>query len=209
MSTENEEKIETEEKAAAQEKAAAEEKERQEGDGQPESAGAAGDASKEPVKEEGKKKLFDKKKKPDKRDEKIKELEDKNLRQMAEFENFRKRTEKEKSQMYDMGVRSVVEKILPVIDNFERGLATLTEEQKKEPFAEGIDKVYTQLMTELAGIGVTPIEALGCEFDPELHNAVMQTQTGEYESGQVAQELQKGYKYRDMVVRHSMVAVAE
>lgn len=154
-----------------------------------------------------KKKLFDKKKKPDKRDEKIKELEDRSLRQMAEFENFRKRTEKEKSQMYDMGARSVIEKILPVIDNFERGLATLSEEQKKEPFAEGIDKVYTQLMTELKGLGVTPIDALGCEFDPELHNAVMQTESDEYESGQVAQELQKGYKYHDMVVRHSMVAV--
>ena len=138
-----------------------------------------------------------------------KELEDKLLRQMAEFENFRRRTEKEKTQMYDMGARSVIEKILPVVDNFERGLAGLTDEQKADPFAEGIDKVYTQLMTELSGIGVVPIEALGEPFDPELHNAVMQTETEEYESGTVAQELQKGYKYHDTVVRHSMVAVAQ
>ncbi len=153
-----------------------------------------------------------KKKKKDKTsaaEEKIKELEDKLLRQMAEFENFRRRTEKEKTQMYDMGARSVIEKILPVVDNFERGLAGLTDEQKADPFAEGIDKVYTQLMTELSGIGVVPIEALGEPFDPELHNAVMQTETEEYESGTVAQELQKGYKYHDTVVRHSMVAVAQ
>ncbi len=145
--------------------------------------------------------------KGDKRDEKIKELEDKVLRQMAEFENFRKRTEKEKSQMYDMGAKSVIEKMLPVIDNFERGLATLSEEQKKDPFAEGIDKVYTQLMTELSGIGVTPIAAVGEMFDPEFHNAVSQIESDEYESGMVAQELLKGYKYHDSVVRHSMVAV--
>jgi len=143
----------------------------------------------------------------DKKDEKIKELEDKVLRQMAEFENFRKRSEKEKSQMYDMGAKSVIEKMLPVIDNFERGLATLTQEQKKDPFAEGIDKVYTQLMTELSGIGVTPIAAEGEPFDPELHNAVSQIESDELASGTVAQELLKGYKYHDSVVRHSMVSV--
>ena len=140
---------------------------------------------------------------------KLEEVNDRLLRQMAEFENFRRRSEKEKTQMYDMGAKTVIEKILPVIDNFERGLATLTPEQKKEPFAEGIDKVYTQLMTELAGLGVTPIDALGCEFDPALHNAVMQVETDEYESGVIAQEMQKGYKYNDTVVRHSMVAVAQ
>ncbi len=140
---------------------------------------------------------------------KLDEVNDRLLRQMAEFENFRRRSEKEKTQMYDMGAKTVIEKILPVIDNFERGLATLTPEQKKEPFAEGIDKVYTQLMTELAGLGVTPIDALGCEFDPALHNAVMQVETDEYESGVIAQEMQKGYKYNDTVVRHSMVAVAQ
>ena len=140
---------------------------------------------------------------------KLEEVNDRLLRQMAEFENFRRRSEKEKTQMYDMGAKTVIEKILPVIDNFERGLATLTPEQKKEPFAEGIDKIYTQLMTELAGLGVTPIDALGCEFDPALHNAVMQVETDEYESGVIAQEMQKGYKYNDTVVRHSMVAVAQ
>jgi len=157
-------------------------------------------ASDEPASEEAPK---------DKRDELIAELKDKNLRQMAEFDNFRKRTEVEKSQMFDMGVKSVVEKILPVVDNFERGLATLSEEQKAEPFAAGIDKVYQQLMTELAGIGIEPIEAVGLEFDPNQHNAVMQVQSDEYESGIVAQEMQKGYKYRDTVVRYSMVAVVE
>lgn len=212
---EKEKEIETEAETAdtgREEKAPeAEEREKAAPEQEAEAEAAEGEGSpEEEAKPEskGKAKLFGKKK-PDRRDEKIKELEDKTLRQMAEFENFRKRTEKEKSQMYDMGVRSVVEKILPVIDNFERGLSTLSEEQKKEPFAEGIDKVYTQLMTELTGMGVTPIEALGCEFDPELHNAVMQTETDEYEPGQVAQELQKGYKYRDTVVRHSMVAVAK
>ena len=145
----------------------------------------------------------------DKLKAKLEEVNDRLLRQMAEFENFRRRSEKEKTQMYDMGAKTVIEKILPVIDNFERGLATLTPEQKKEPFAEGIDKVYTQLMTELAGLGVTPIDALGCEFDPALHNAVMQVETDEYESGVIAQEMQKGYKYNDTVVRHSMVAVAQ
>lgn len=145
----------------------------------------------------------------DKKDQLIEELKDKNLRTMAEFENFRKRSEKEKGDMFDLGAKSVIEKILPVIDNFERGLATLSPEQKEEPFAQGMDKIYQQLLTELAGIGVEPIEALGCEFDPNLHNAVMQTQSEEYESGVIAQELQKGYKYHDTVVRHSMVAVVE
>lgn len=161
------------------------------------------------IKTEDKKDKKDKKAKKDKRDEKIEELEDKVMRQMAEFENFRKRTEKEKSQMYDMGAKSVIEKILPVIDNFERGLSALSDEEKAAPFADGMDKVYKQMMTELSGIGVEPIEALGCEFNPELHNAVMQVSTDEYESGIVASELQKGYKYHDIVVRHSMVGVAE
>lgn len=160
---------------------------------------------------EGKKsKLFGKKnKKPDPRDEKIKELEDRDLRRMAEFENFRKRSEKEKAQMFDMGAKSIVEKLLPVVDNFERGLATLTDEQKEEPFAQGVEKVYQQLNKTLEEMGVTAIEAVGKEFDPNLHNAVMQTESDEYESGIVAQELQKGYMYRDIVVRHSMVAVVQ
>lgn len=161
------------------------------------------------AKKEEKKEKAKKKDKKDKKDEKIAELEDRVLRQMAEFENFRKRTEKEKSTMYDMGAKSVIEKILPVIDNFERGLAALSDEEKTAPFADGMDKVYKQMMNELTSIGVEPIEALGCEFNPDVHNAVMQVATDEYESGVVAQELQKGYKYHDTVVRHSMVGVAE
>lgn len=131
------------------------------------------------------------------------------MRQMAEFENFRKRTEKEKSAMFETGAKSVIEKILPVVDNFERGLAMVPEEQKEEPFVEGMTKIYRQLQTELENLGVTAIEAVGKEFDPELHNAVMQVENEELESGTVAQELQKGYKYRDSVVRHSMVAVVQ
>lgn len=164
------------------------------------------DADRETDEKSGDKKGFFKKKK-DKRDEQIEELNDKLKRQMAEFDNFRKRTEKEKSQMYDMGARSVIEKILPVIDNFERGLAAVPEEAKEDAFVVGMDKVYKQMLVELEAIGVTAIEAVGKEFDPEFHNAVMQVESGEYESGVVAQELQKGYMYKDSVVRHSMVAV--
>ena len=159
----------------------------------------------EEVAEDGKK-LF-KKKKKDKRDEQIEELTDRVKRQMAEFENFRKRTEKEKTQMFDMGAKTIVEKILPVIDNFERGFSTVEEADKDDAFVQGMDMVYKQLMTELTNAGVTPIEAVGKEFDPELHNAVMQVESEEFESGVVAQELQKGYMYKDQVVRHSMVAV--
>lgn len=159
----------------------------------------------ETSKEEKKKWKLDKKK--DKSKEKIEELEDKVKRQLAEFENFRNRTEKEKAQMFDMGAKSVLEKILPVVDNFERGLATIPEDEKDKPFAEGMNMIYKQLMTEMENLGVQPIEAVGCEFDPNLHNAVMQVEMEGMESGQVAQELQKGYKYRDTVIRHSMVAV--
>ena len=147
------------------------------------------------------------KKKKDKKDEQIEELNDKLKRQMAEFDNFRKRTEKEKTQMYDMGAKSIIEKILPVIDNFERGLAAVPEEQREDAFVVGMDKVYRQMLTELDASGVKPIEAVGQEFDPNFHNAVMQVESEEYESGVVAQELQKGYMYKDSVVRHSMVAV--
>ena len=154
-----------------------------------------------------------KQEKKDKKEEQFKEqitqLEDRVKRQLAEFENFRNRTEKEKSAMFETGARSVIEKILPVIDNFERGLATVPEEQKEDPFVDGMNRIYKQLVTELENIGVKPIEAVGCEFDPNLHNAVMQVESEEYESGVVAQELQKGYTYRDTVVRHSMVAVVQ
>lgn len=151
--------------------------------------------------------LFGKKKKKDKKDEQIEDLNDRLRRQMAEFDNFRKRSEKEKSQMFDMGARSIIEKVLPVVDNFERGLAAVPEEQKDDAFVIGMDKIYKQLMTELDAIGVKPIEALGQEFNPDLHNAVMQVESEEYDPGVVAQELQKGYTYKDTVVRHSMVAV--
>jgi molecular chaperone GrpE len=163
--------------------------------------------------DEGKKSFFGKakkeKEKKDKQQEKIDELEDRVKRQMAEFENFRKRSDKEKSAMFETGAKSVVEKILPVVDNFERGLAGLSEEEMKQPFAEGMNMVYKQLITELEKLEVKPIEAVGHEFNPELHNAVMQVESEEYESGIVAQELQKGYTYRDSVVRHSMVAVVQ
>ena len=139
--------------------------------------------------------------------EQIGQLEDKVKRQLAEFENFRNRTEKEKHAMFETGAKSVVEKILPVVDNFERGLATVPEDKKEDPFVDGMMRIYKQLLTELENIGVKPIEAVGKEFDPNLHNAVMQVESEEYESGVVAQELQKGYTYRDSVVRHSMVAV--
>mgnify|MGYP004473386309 FL=1 len=159
---------------------------------------------------DGKKSPFKKKeKKKDKRDERIEELTDQVKRQMAEFENFRKLTYKEKTQMYEVGAKSIIEKILPVVDNFERGLAAVPEEQKSDAFVEGMDKIYKQMMTVFEELDVKPIEAVGKEFDPEFHNAVMQVESEEYESGIVAQELQKGYMYRDSVVRHSMVAVVQ
>lgn len=154
-----------------------------------------------------------KKDKADKKTEELKEqidqLQDKCMRQMAEFENFRKRSEKEKSAMFETGAKSVIEKILPVVDNFERGLAAIPEEEKGSPFADGMNMIYRQLMTELDNMGVKPIEAVGQEFNPDLHNAVMQVESQEFESGVIAQELQKGYTYHDSVVRHSMVAVAQ
>ena len=173
---------------------------------------SASEETKESDDKKDKKKSFlgkDKKEKANKLQEKVEELEDKVKRQMAEFDNFRKRSEKEKSAMFETGAKSVVEKILPVVDNFERGLAGLSEEEMKQPFAEGMNMVYKQLITELEKLDVKPIEAVGCEFNPELHNAVMQVESDEYESGIIAQELQKGYTYRDSVVRHSMVAVVQ
>lgn len=184
------------EKTAENEETAAE----QDG-GEPEEAQASKGEKKSPFKKKEKKK--------DKRDERIEELTDQVKRQMAEFENFRRRTEKEKTQMYEVGAKSIIEKILPVVDNFERGLAAVPEEQKSDAFVDGMDKIYKQMMTVFAELDVKPIEAVGKEFDPEFHNAVMQVESEEYESGIVAQELQKGYTYRDSVVRHSMVAVVQ
>ena len=148
------------------------------------------------------------KKKKDPRDEKIEELEDRVRRSMAEFDNFRKRTEKEKAAMFEVGAKSVIEKILPVVDNFERGLAGLSDEEKEAPFAQGMDKTYKQLMTVLEGLEVKPIEALGKEFDPQYHNAVMHVDDENVGDNIVVEEFQKGYTYRDSVVRFSMVKVA-
>lgn len=171
-----------------------------------ESARGAEKAGKEKEKKGFRKKNREEKK-TDALNEKIGELEDKVKRQLAEFENFRNRTEKEKSAMFEVGAKSVIEKMLPVVDNFERGLSGLSEEEKEGAFVAGMQMVYKQLLTELDNLGVKPIEAVGKEFDPNLHNAVMQVESEEYESGIVAQEMMKGYTYRDAVVRHSMVAV--
>ena len=156
-----------------------------------------------------KKGFFGKKKeKKDKKDEQIAELTDKLKRQLAEFENFRNRTDKEKSQMYAVGAKDVIEKILPVIDNFERGLKSIPEDQKGGPVASGMEMIYKQLITVLTDLGVTPIEAVGQEFDPNLHNAVMHAEDEGLGENIVAEEFQKGYKYKDTVLRHSMVKVA-
>lgn len=148
------------------------------------------------------------KKKKDKKDEQIEDLTDKLKRNLAEFDNFRKRTEKEKASMYDLGAKSVIEKMLPVVDNFERGLAAIPEEEKESAFADGMDKIYKQLMKTLADMGVEPIPAVGSQFDPNLHNAVMHTENEELGENVVAAEFQKGYTYKGTVVRHSMVQVA-
>ena len=191
-SQESEEKTESTEETAP-------EAETEEGSGE-----AGGDAEKEKGQ-----KLFGKKKekKPDKLKDKLKELEDQRIRQLAEFENFRKRSEKEKSQMFEIGAKTVVEKILPVIDNFERGLAAVSEEEKESSFVQGMELVYKQILTAFEELGVKPIEAVGKEFDPNLHNAVMAVDDDSLESGTIAEEMQKGYMYKESVVRHSMVKV--
>ncbi len=203
------------------EESQAEEQENKEPDPETEEADASGETQEDP--EESEEAASDEEgeeahkkgkwKKNDKKMEALKqkneELEDRVMRQMAEFENFRKRTEKEKSVMFEMGAKSVIEKILPVVDNFERGLATASDEDKKDPIYEGMNLIYKQLVDELDKLGVKPIEALGVEFNPEFHNAVMQEETDEFEEGIICKELQKGYTYRDSVVRHSMVAVAK
>ncbi len=157
-----------------------------------------------------KKRFFGKKK--DKKDKQIEDLtaqlEDLRKRNLAEFENFRKRSEKEKSTMFDMGAKSVVEKLLPIIDNFERGFAGVSEEQMSDPFVSGMDMVYKQMQKALADMGVEPIEAVGKPFDPNLHNAVMHIEDENLGENTVAQEFQKGYLYHGTIVRHSMVQVA-
>ena len=170
-------------------------------------AAKATNASEDSEKPEKEKKSFKKKeKKKDKRDEQIEQLNDRVMRQMAEFENFRRRTEVEKSQMFATGAKSIVEKILPVVDNFERGLATV--EEGADPFADGMLMIYKQLLTTLDEAGVKPIEAVGQEFNPDFHNAVMHVDDEEVGENIVVEEFQKGYMYNDTVVRHSMVKVA-
>ncbi len=181
-----------------------EEEEEQDSAEEPETSDAS---SEESQKEPEKKGLFGKKKK-DKKDEKIEELTDMVKRQMAEFDNYRKRTEKEKSSMYEIGAREVIEKILPIVDNFERGLAAVPEEEKDSPFVEGMNKVYRQLLSSFEGMGVKAIESVGQEFNPDYHNAVMHVEDEEAGENTVVEEFQKGYTYKDTVIRHSMVKVA-
>ena len=155
-----------------------------------------------------KKKLFGRKPKKDPKDEKIEELTDRVTRQMAEFDNFRKRTEKEKSAMYEIGAKSVIEKLLPIVDNFERGFSTVAEEDKEDSFVKGMEMVYKQILTTFETIGVKPIEAVGQEFNPDLHNAVMHVDDENVGENIIVEEFQKGYTYHDSVVRYSMVKVA-
>jgi len=155
-----------------------------------------------------KKKIFGRKAKKDPRDEKIEELTDRVTRQMAEFDNFRKRTEKEKSAMYEIGAKSVIEKLLPIVDNFERGFSTVAEEDKEDSFVKGMEMVYKQILTTFETIGVKPIEAVGQEFNPDLHNAVMHVDDETVGENIIVEEFQKGYTYHDAVVRYSMVKVA-
>lgn len=200
------EAVEEAKKAASEAEAEKPEAEAEEQKSSEEAAEQA-EADKEEASEGKKGKLFGKKKK-DKKDEKIEELTDRLTRQMAEFDNFRKRTDKEKSQMYEVGAKDIIEKILPVVDNFERGLDAVKEEEKDDPFVQGMEKVYKHLMTTLEEIEVKPIEAVGKEFDPNLHNAVMHVEDENFGENIVAEEFQKGYTYRDSIVRHSMVKVA-
>ncbi|MCU6763409.1 nucleotide exchange factor GrpE [Brotonthovivens ammoniilytica] len=208
----NEQNLETEEvKDNMQEEAAGCET-KEEACAQADTQDAAQEAVKEEETEQGDKKerkfRKDKKEKKDKKDLQIEELTDKVKRQMAEFDNFRKRTEKEKSQMFETGARNIIEKILPVVDNFERGLAAVPEEEKENPFIDGMEKIYKQMMTVLEEAGVSVIETEGKEFDPNLHNAVMHIDDENFGENIIAEEFQKGYMYRDSVVRHSMVKVA-
>lgn len=164
------------------------------------------ETAEESQEETQKKSIFGKKKdKKDKKDTKIEELTDRLQRTMAEFDNFRKRTEKEKASMYVIGAKEIIEKMLPVVDNFERGLANAPE---GDAFAEGIQMIYKQLMTTFDEMGVKVIETVGQQFDPNLHNAVMHVDDPEQEDNVIVEEFQKGYTYKDFVVRHSMVKVA-
>ena len=204
-----EESTETEKEAAAAESAAEEDMPDSDSGEEAETAPPEGEDPKTWAEKRAAKKQAKLDKKAQGSKERIEQLEDKVKRQLAEFENFRNRTEKEKSAMFETGAKSVIEKILPIVDNFERGLAMVPQEKREDPFVSGMDHIYRQLLTELENLGVKPIEAVGKEFDPGFHNAVMQVESQEYESGTVAQELLKGYTYRESVVRHSMVAVVQ
>ncbi len=207
---------ELEQEKAAQEEVpaeAAEKSEQEQEEAVSEEAPGTEEGQEEPETEQAsgpgeKKGFFKKREKKDKKDEQIAELTDRVKRQLAEFENFRNRTEKEKSQMYTIGAKDVIEKILPVVDNFERGIKSIPEEEREAPVASGMEMIYKQLMTVLTDLGVTPIEAVGQEFDPNLHNAVMHVENEELGENIVAEEFQKGYQYKDAVLRHSMVSVA-
>ncbi len=208
-----EEKKELEKEELEKEELEQEEVPIQEEEEVPDETPAESEAQAEEEEEQGsgpgeKKSFFKKREKKDKRDEQIAELTDKVKRQLAEFENFRNRTEKEKTQMYTVGAKDVIEKILPVVDNFERGIKSIPEEEKEGPVASGMEMIYKQLMTVLTDMGVTPIEAVGQEFDPNLHNAVMHVENEELGENIIAEEFQKGYKYKDTVLRFSMVTVA-
>ncbi len=202
----SEDKAESEEEAETLQEPGEEEKDAKAGE-EAEAETEEDADGKEDDKKSGKK-LFGKKNKKDKKDERIEELTDRLTRQMAEFDNFRKRTDKEKSQMYEIGAKDIIDKILPVVDNFERGLKAVKEEEKEDPFIQGMEKVYKQLMTTLEDVGVKPIEAVGQEFNPDFHNAVMHVEDENFGENIIAEEFQKGYMYRDSVVRHSMVKVA-
>lgn len=203
-----EEKQKAEEAAKeSEEKASEEEAESKSSEEKTEDAAEGGKEDKPKKKLFGKDKKKDKDKEKEKLQEQIEELKDKSLRQMAEFENYRRRTEKEKQAMFETGAKSVIEKLLPVVDNFERGLGALKEEEKNA-FSDGMQMIYKQLMDELEKLEVKPIDAVGKEFDPNLHNAVMHVDDEELGDNVVAEELQKGYMFRDSVVRHSMVKVA-
>lgn len=205
-----EEAVEETAEAEATEEASAEESaEEAEEKNEPETVKEETGTEKAAEEASDKKGFFGKKKdKKDKKDHKIEELEDRVKRQLAEFENFRNRTEKEKSRMYDFGAKDVIEKILPVVDNFERGLASIPEAEKGGAVANGMEMIYKQMMTAFEGLGVKPIEAVGKPFDPNFHNAVMHVEDEEVEESIVVEEFQKGYLYKDTVLRHSMVKVA-
>ena len=208
MSEENKKESEMEQAEETVREAAQEVSEETSQEALPEEEAAGEEEAKENAPQEEKKGFFKKKEKKDPKDTQIEELTDRLRRTMAEFDNFRKRTEKEKSAMFEVGAKDIVERILPVIDNFERGLASMPEDVKGTAFAEGMEMIYKQLLKNLEEAGVKPIEALGQPFDPNFHNAVMHVEDENLGENVVSQELQKGYMYRDSVVRHSMVQVA-